>query len=378
MYINEIFDLDEIFNYEKKIFLQKKINILNVSYWNPSDEYRNYMLDKIHMEQNNNFFNYHYTYDIPREVRQNVISKLGNKDTNSTMCLLTPSATSSIINMINFLKNNGYKKLCILEPAYFSVEQTCILFDLPYEKCNIQFINNHYVIPYKYIKSNGFDAVWITSPIYSTSTEYDYGQINVIQKLIDQNVLVIADETLALPNQELCRKIPIGKHFFCIYSPHKPLFINGIKFSAILCPKYLDDFLEQWIDVLGGGLLHSNLMAIQHFLSENYNQCVEYCIKWYGTNLKLIESLLDNVPYAFCDSHTLGAYKMLFFKSSSKNMNSLNNIFALIDKYYVSYIPGIYSGFSSDFNACFRINLSLKPEELSYSLSHILNFMLEH
>lgn len=374
MYIDEIFDLDEILNYEEKAFLQKKISISNVSYWNPSMEYQKYMLDKIHMEQDNDFFNYHYTYDIPREIRQNIITQLGNRDINNTMCLLTPSSTSSIMNIINFLKYNGYKKICILEPAYFSVEQTCILFNVPYGKCNLQFVNNRYVIPYEYIVNNGFDVVWITSPIYSTSTEYDYTQVNIIEQLINQNILVIADETLALPNQELCRKIPVGEYFFCIYSPHKPLFINGIKFSVILCPKNLDDFLEQWIDVLDGGLLHSNLMAIQHFLSGNYNQCVEYCKKWYRLNLKLIEILLDNMPNVFCDSQTLGAYKMLFFKSSSKDPNCLHNIFTLIDKYYVSYIPGIYSGFSSDSNACFRINLSLKPEELNKSLAHILNF----
>ena len=45
MYIDEIFDLDEILNYEEKAFLQKKISISNVSYWNPSMEYQKYMLD---------------------------------------------------------------------------------------------------------------------------------------------------------------------------------------------------------------------------------------------------------------------------------------------------------------------------------------------
>lgn len=374
MYIDEIFDLDKILNYEEEISLQKGIDVLNVSYWNPSKYYQNYMLKNICIDHTDDFFNYHYTYDIPPKVRQDIITKLGNKDTNNTMCLITPSATSSIMNLINFLKLNGYKKLCILEPAYFSVEQTCKLFGLPFGKCSLQFVDNHYTIPYEHIVGNEFDAVWITSPIYSTGMEYDSSQISLIEQLIKKKILVIADETLALPNQELCRKIPIGEFFFCIYSPHKPLFINGIKFSTILCPKYLDDFLEQWIDVLDGGLLHSNLMAIRHFLSYNYNQCVADCQKWYGTNLKLIERLLENTPYVFCDTKSVGAYKMIFFKWSSKDPNYLNNIFSLIDKYYVSYIPGIYNGFPSDFNACFRINLSLKPEELNYSLTHILRF----
>ena len=250
MYINKIFELDALLNYEKKIADDKGITITNISYWNTSLQYQNFMQKHIRLKSIPDIFNYKYTYDIPSEIRSNIIKKIIGYSNNEIMCLLTPSSTCSIVNMINFLTHNDFKKMCIITPAYFSVEQTCKVFNLSFEKKPLVFRNGNFYIPSEYILKNNFDVVWITSPIYSTSQMYDETQITEIKALIDRHILIIADETLALPGQELARVVPISNYFFSIYSPHKPLFINSIKFSTIICPKKNDDFLEQWIDVL--------------------------------------------------------------------------------------------------------------------------------
>ena len=120
MYINEIFELDSILNYENQIRNNKNEMITNISYWNASEKYQNYMLKYINIEYAPDIFNYKYTYDISKDIRNNIIKKLIGRTDKDVMCLLSSSSTCSITNMINFLKLNGFHKLCILTPAYFS------------------------------------------------------------------------------------------------------------------------------------------------------------------------------------------------------------------------------------------------------------------
>lgn len=374
MFIDEIFELDSILNYEKNIRNSHNVNVTNISHWNASTKYQNYMLKYIQLKNVPNIFTYKYTYDISKNTRNEIIKNLTGCTNSAIMCLLSSSSTCSITNMINFLKLTGYCKLCILTPSYFSVEQNCKAFNLPYENKALNFHNNQYFIPIDYILSNHFDSVWITSPIYPTSKVFDKSQIQVIQQLIQNHILVIADETLALPGQELTRIIPINNYFYSIYSPHKALFINSVKFSTILCPLENDDFLEQWIDVLGGSLLHSNILAILHFLSPNYQLCFQQCIKWYSKGIEAIESVLKQFPIAYCDTTDIGAYKTIYLKSTSHNPNKFENIKKLIETQYVSYIPGIFNGHIEYEYDCFRINLSLDPLEIKNTLYRILTY----
>lgn len=372
MFIDHIFELDKIFNTEKQVYEGRHIEVTNISYWNASKKYQEYILKCINLFSEKDIFNYKYTYDIPYELRREITSKLGCQNERDTMCLLTSSSTQSIMNIINYLKLFNYRKLCILTPAYFSVEESCKILGMPYEKKNLSFYDREYIIPVDEILKNDYDVVWLTSPIYSTGVVFSSLQISNIKRIVDSEILVIADESLALPGQELLNKIPVSKYFFSIVSPHKPLYINSIKFSAILCPKENDDFLEQWIDVLSGSLLYSNTMAISHYLSSNYQHCVEQSIKWFFKGLRVIEEVLEQFPYAYCDTISIGSYKCIYLETRN-NINDINNIRRLINNQFVSYIPGIYNGFDNG-TPCFRINMSLDSMELENALYRILRF----
>lgn len=373
MFIKKIFELDEILDYEKKISEAKKIKITNLSHWNTSLDFQEYMLRYIQLERISDIFSYRYTYDFSKDTRNKIVEKfIGRKDEN-IMCLLTPSSTCSITNIINYLKLNNFQKLCILTPAYFSVEENCKIFSLQYEKVPLRFENGKHVIPVEYILNNHFDAIWITSPVYSTGILYDSVQIERLQKLINHRILVIADETLALPKQELSRVLPINEYFFAIYSPHKPLYINSIKFSAIVCPIKNDDFFEQWIDVLGGALLHSNISAVMHYLSSNYTICAQKSIEWFSKSAEVIDQILSEFGFAWSDNSELGAYKSVHLNSLNRDSNHLCNIKKLIDTQYVSYIPGTLNGFDKKTH-CFRVNLSLSTSDIENALYRILNY----
>ena len=372
MFINDTFELDNIFTYEKEISQKTGFPITNLSYWNASPEYKDYMLRSIIIPTDSNLFNYQYSYDIPKTIRHKILYKLGVRNIQNKMCLLTSSSTNSIINIINYLKLNGYHKICILNPSYFSVEQACKIFNFSYEKKSMSCRYGEYTIPVDYILKNNFDAIWLTSPIYSTSIQYDNSQIAAIYKLIEAHILVIADESLALPGQELCKKIPINQYFFAIYSPHKPLFINSIKFSAIVCPLENDDFLEQWIDVLGGALLQSNLVAIHHYLSPNFQLCLNQSMQWYSRSIEVINQILKSFPDTYCNIQSIGPYVTIYIPKATKNVNELSNIQNIISENFVSYIPGIYNGVDEHY--CFRVNLSLELHQIENALCRILHY----
>ncbi len=371
MFIDEITYLDKIFELEKKKKDLENINITNVSNWNPSYSYKTYMEKYIQLNYQNDIFDYTYTYDLTKKYRAQIMEKLCVQNPLNSMCLLNSSGTSTILNTINFLKMHNYHKLGILTPSYFSVEQSCKICNFPCEKIALQYSRDKYCIPFQYILDHHFDVLWLTSPAYSTGISFDDSQINIIKKLISEKILIIADESLALPNQMLLSKIPISNYFFSICSPHKPLFINKIKFSALICPKKNDDFLEQWIDILSGSLLYSNLVAIQHFLSDNFIECVYATQQWYKNTINRVNNIMQYFPniHIQCNLDEISPYKTIYLESAKREMMDIENIKTLINKDYVSYIPIKFNEYTG-----FRVNLSLDPEDLTNALYRILNF----
>lgn len=369
MLINEITYLDEIFNLEKKKEDMEHINISNISYWNPSYSYKKYMEKYIQLSYHQDIFDYTYTYDLSKNKRIRIMEKIGVINPNDSMCLLNTSGTSTILNIINYLKLHNYQKLGILMPSYFSVEESCQICNLTYEKIIMRYSQGKYEIPLKYLLEHHFDAVWLTSPAYSTGIAYKKSDIDILQKLMSEKILVIADETLALPNQMLISEIPINDYFFGICSPHKPLFINKIKFSALICPKKNDDFLEQWVDIVGGSLLSSNLIAIQHFLSDNFFECFSAAQQWYSNAIKEIHNIVQQFPNVQYNLDEIAPYKTIYLNSSKKDIRDLRNINTLINRDYASYIPIEHGN-----RRGFRINLSLNPTDLSNILYRILRY----
>lgn len=369
MFIDEITYLDKIFELERKKEVAEQIKIINVSHWNPSQMYKEYIEKYIQFDNQQDIFDYTYSYDLTKNKRLQIMKKLGVQNPMDSMCLLNPSGTNTILNTINFLKMHNYHKVGILMPSYFSVEQSCQLCNLPYEKISLQYLENKFVIPIEYILKKNFDVIWLTSPAYSTGISYDDAQINNIKELMSKHILIIADESLAMPNQMLLSKIPINNYFFCICTPHKTLFINKIKFSTLICPKKNDDFLEQWIDILSGSLLSSNLIAIQHFLSNNYIECVVAAQRWFKKSMGMINDVLQQFTDIQCNLSEISPYKTIYLKSTKKDLRSLGNINMLINNDYISFIPISLNEYTG-----FRVNLSLAPQELCNAIYRILQY----
>lgn len=368
MFIEHIFFMDDIFEIQKNISLHTNKPVTNLSYWNPSDNYTNMMLKLIPPQSITNIFEYVYTYDIPIETRNGIVEKITGKRSKTQMCMLLPNSTLSIVNIINYLKLNNYRRLLIIQPSYFSVEEACKLAD--FEIVNIPFKQN-FTLPPEIFEANESDAIWITSPIYSTNYLLDETIIQSIDKLTSNKKLVIIDESLNINGFETIRKLKQNKYLFGIYSPHKSLFFNGFKFSAIICDKSNDDFLEQWIDVIGGSLPGSCINAIEHFLSPNYDICVQNAKAWFLKSKTIIMEILKKYPFATVDSiHSIGSYVTINIPHIP--LQSLEFIETMISETFVSIIPGFLNG---NPYCSFRINLSLDPHIIGNSLNTLLEFI---
>ena len=377
-FIDEIFAMDDIFSLEERASQQYGLPIPNVSYWDSSKAFQKEMAKAFVPPEPSLPWNYYYTYSISPENRQQVLRDLGVPETQlqTTMGLLLQSSTIAIVNMINFLVHHNRKRLCILQPAYFSVALCCSMFSLDYGVEQISFSDGRPQIPVDKILSSGYDCVWITSPVFCTGFYFDEEHKRNIAQIKSKGITIIFDESLALPGTELIRSFPIDPEVFAIYSPHKAISINGLKFAIIVCEKCYEDFLEQWIDVFSGALGGSNRDAVFHYLSPNYLNCCYPTYKRYVETAKAeVNSIVDQFPFATMLSHTEGHYVNIFTDLDVQGRSSILNLLnRTIRVSLASFIPSELNGFSPEQGFSFRVNLTGDIVELKGAIGRILQY----
>lgn len=381
-FIEDIFVMDEIFSLEQKVGQEYGIPIPNVSFWDSSVAFQKQMAKALILPPSSLPWNYYYTYSIPEKDRLKVLKNLGISlsQLQSTMGLLLQSSTIAIVNMVNLLVHYNYKKLCILQPAYFSVASCCSMLSLKYETEQISFVNEHPKIPVDIIKSKNYDCIWITSPIFCTGYYFDDSILKDIIYLKSLGMTLIFDESLALPGKELVRSFQIDKKTFAIYSPHKAISINGLKFSVIVCDKSYEDFLEQWVDVFSGALSGSNRDAVFHYISPNYlNGCFPIYKEYINHAKKSIINVIKQYPFVSMLPNTYGHYINLFtdlkIHEGCELINLVNDI---IHTSLASFIPATLNGFDSNQGFGFRINLTGDILEIEGAVGRILKYLSSH
>ena len=375
-FIDDIFIIDDIFSLEEQAEKKYHIPIPNVSYWDSSPAFQKQMAKILVLPELSLPWNYYYTYSISAEDRQQVLRSLGVPDDRlaTVMGLLLQSSTIAIVNMINLLVHHHLKRLCILQPAYFSVASCCSMFSLDYGIEQMSFVQGQPQIPLDRILTKGYDCIWLTSPIFCTGYYPDETHIRDIAQLRDAGMTVIFDESLALPGKELIRSFPVDHNLFAIYSPHKAISINGLKFAVIVCDKRYEDFLEQWVDVFSGALGGSNRDAVFHYLSPNYLDCCYPAYKQYIKRTKAaVERVVERFPFASMLPNTEGHYVNIFTDLNVQGGHSIRNFLEqTIQASMASFIPSELNGFAPEQGFGFRVNLTGDSAELEGAVGRIL------
>src|SRR5258707_637129 len=79
--------------------------------------------------------------------------------------------------------------------------------------------------------------------------------------IADAGAYVVVDEALAFPPTRIALSLGGHSNFIGIYTPHKSICINGMKCSLVAFHPTLEDFFDDWADVLSGGLSVSACLA---------------------------------------------------------------------------------------------------------------------
>ncbi len=377
-FIDEIFVMDDIFLLEEQAKQKYHIPIPNVSYWDSSPAFQKQMTKALVLPEPSLPWNYYYTYSISAENRQQVLRNLGipSECLSSVMGLFLQSSTIAIVNMINLLVHLHRKRLCILQPAYFSVAPCCSMLSLNYGIEQISFSQNHLQIPVDKILAGGYDCIWITSPVFCTGYYFDEVHRRDIARLRATGMTIIFDESLTLPGKELIRSFPVDHELFAIYSPHKAISINGLKFAIIVCDKCYEDFLEQWVDVFSGALGGSNRDAVFHYLSSNYlERCFPVYEGYIKETKKTVESVVEQFPFATMIPNTKGHYVSIFTDLNVQGGPTIRRFLEqTIQASMASFIPSELNGFAPEQGFSFRVNLTGDPAELRGAVWRILQY----
>ena len=137
MFVKRLVDLDRIWDIQDEFVKSNNTNILNVSNWNCSKEFKNCLQDVFVYENGNKFIDYFYSYTLSDDVLFNLKDKYPFCcDDNEVQ--ITPNNTVSIVYIVNLLKQLKIKKACIVAPTYFSVYSAFDLFGIKYDRISMK------------------------------------------------------------------------------------------------------------------------------------------------------------------------------------------------------------------------------------------------
>lgn len=368
-------EIKKIRELEQQTLHETQIPVYDVSNWNPGKEYKRLIYQAYNNNRSFNYLDYHYSYEYNKNIKAKVMSQLFTVSPDIYNCVFVHSATAAICCIVDYLKKHGYNKVCVLEPAYFSIYACLKSFGLNvYTESVILSPEGQCLFPYEAVIREKYDAIWITSPIFSTGLYYSQSQINYIKKLIQKGIMLILDESAASPTNYLTQYLYPQNNIISLFSPHKYLSINSIKFAIIICSKKIANYFEDWIDVFIGSLPESACAAIEHYISPNYMECYDIHEKYIAKSLSVIQELMD----AFPDNFYRGA-ESNYITIQNKSLPYVNTLketemSKLMQIAHVSFIPGFINGFAKSWGFCYRVNLTLDTGKLKSHLGRLFNY----
>lgn len=368
-------EIKEIRKFEQNILKETNVPVVDISHWNSGDMYKNIILSQYTADTPLNISDYHYSYEYNNAIKRKILHQLIGASTDNLDCVFTCNATSAICCIADYLKKQGYQKICVLEPAYFSAYACLLSFNLNIYKETITPDDAGNVeVPYDSIIQNKYDVVWITSPIFSTGIYFTKKQISSFNLLAQKGILLVIDESAASPNCALTPDLLPNENIISIFSPHKYLALNSVKFAAIICTNSACEYFEDWIDVFIGALPLSSCIAIKHYLSPNYNLCLKIHDKYIKSNIQQVQELCTLFPDNYYNG--TGSNYITIRNRKIPYINSLKSIdmFDIMKQTYVSFIPGYINGFTENWGFCYRINLTLDIHVLKNYLGRLFSY----
>lgn len=307
---------------------------------------------------------------------RSVLSKLGFSS-DRVGGLITENGTTSISAVANWLKLNGVEEVTLLSPSYFTTAHSLrrlgiVVKEAPLERT----IDGVYRLPAN-LPVRSRQALWLTNPVYSTGLYALEQSCDELLRIAEAGIFIVADESLALRQTAIAQTLGGHENFVGIYTPHKSICMNGIKFSAVVTHPRHQATLEDWADVLSGGLSVSATVAVQHFLTASFDECragfarrLREIRDWH---IDLVRSFNGTVAVDFdSEGHFVMAYLPRLAAELRHRIDFLEEILMATG---CILIPGFRNGFDERSGFCFRINLARDSDEFRGAVGRLYSFL---
>lgn len=348
---------------------------LNVSHWDPSAPFAAKLAGALELDHRGDPLAYIYSYGL--DCRETLLRRLGFNPERKG-CLITPSGTVSMLCAVNWLAARRREKLSILSPFYFPVLHQARQLGLSVNKQFMQRRDGRYQLPADpgWTSAPPHEVVWLTAPVYCTGTPLAEHDRQRLREFLERGGTVVADECLARSGTELGRELGEYPGFIGIYSPHKSVCLNALKFSAVVFDREHETFFDQWADVLYGGLSLSIMVAIRHFLSDNFRLYAERFFEEVRLALAFVKQMAERCPKGEFDHDPAGHFVTFYLPhlaaAAGKDEDFLWN---LCRSSSTIVIPGLRNHFDPAVGFCFRINLALDGPQFRGGIGRLFSFL---
>lgn len=324
----------------------------NLSFWNPGQEYKDLMRPLIDLKPEQDIFDYKYSFTLGNydKLAMVLTGRTSSTTGHCPYAMITPSSSYSVTAVLQLLKAGGIHTLGVVSPYYYSVRPVAV--DLGLE---VRILEPDAI--------DGFagDALWLTSPVYGTGEAFS-AEFKATLKHLHRarRLALVFDESLALPGTELCREFSIDGSTFFIYSPHKAISINAVKFSCVVMEARYCDFADNRQDMYIGALANSNIEAVKHYLYGNYKTvCVpayrDFAEKHYAAFADVVRAF----PFAHLAPGHSGHYHTVFtdlpLPSKTAYLRMLERLYH--DTGYIIYPTDALAFHKPSARLSFRVNI---------------------
>ena len=352
----------------------------NVSLWNPSAKTLSRLAGNLHLPSSSRKVKTTYTFPgtIDTALIKKATTKLGfRKEIGS---LVTPTGSLSILNVLYWIKASGFRRVFILCPYYFSVINNCRILGIEARKVPLESNPGRtgFVFPEKQCAKIGRrDVLWITNPVYCSGLYLDTTWMKGLKSLMNNGVTVVTDECLSINGYEISHLTGNHPRFVGIYAPHKSVCLNSEKFSIAIFDKKYQEAFYQLADTTFSCIGQSNILALKHFVSPNYDAYSRQFNDICRDTMKNLREIFKYTKEVTFDNKNKGYLANCYLPQVSANLGkNMTFMWKLMKNTGGTLIPGIHNGYSEKMGFCFRINLSRDEAHFYTSLKKIVSYLI--
>jgi aspartate/methionine/tyrosine aminotransferase len=349
---------------------------VNVSHWDPSAETIQALRSSLEVRNWADPVRYRYSYLVDR--KDQILKKIGVTSPAEVSALIYENGSTSVAAVANWLALSNIREVTLLRPCYFAIPYNLRRFGIRVRDHFVPRVAGAYHFP-KDLRFGERDALWLTNPVYNTGA-YLRDVIDELTQFANTGVIVVADETLSLLPSTLIDALAGYPNVIGIYTPHKSLCINALKFSAVVCRSRHEDAFEHWADVISGGLSLSSAAAICHFLSDNFYAYqaaflhhIECARNWLFCTLAIADSRVTT------DVGSRGHFLSVYWpRVPAERGDDLSFVGEMMEATGAALIPGNRSGFDPALGFSYRINLAQDSPQFRAAIARQVQYLTDY